>query len=191
MQRNRLIFNVMQSPNATLLPRAFPGGLLRRLRTSDLAAFQAYRSIPELGLFQGWTPMSEAEAVAFLAEMNEAPLFAAGDWVQLGIAEPEADQLIGDIGLFLSADGLAGEVGFTLAPAVQGRGIATEAVRQALQAFFEATTAREVFGITDNRNSASVRLLERVGFLYRESRQTDFRGELCSEEVHVLQRNDG
>ena len=114
----------------------FPGGLLRRLRTTDPAAFQAYRSIPELGRFQSWSPMSEAEAVAFLAGMNEAPLFTPGDWVQLGIAEPESDQLLGDIGIFLSADGLTGEVGFTLAPAAQGRGIATAAVRQALQVLF-------------------------------------------------------
>jgi ribosomal-protein-alanine N-acetyltransferase len=181
----------MHSPSAPLLPRAFPGGLLRRLRTSDLAAFQAYRSIPELGRFQGWSPMSEAEAVAFLAEMNEARLFTPGDWVQLGIAEPEADQLIGDIGIFLSADGLTGEIGFTLARAAQGRGIATAAVRQALQVLFGVTAAWQVLGITDSRNVASVRLLERVGFRYHESRNTVFRGEPCFEEVYVLPRNDG
>ena len=61
----------MHPQSATQLPRAFSGGLLRRLRPSDLAAFQAYRSIPELGRFQGWSPMSEAEAAAFLAETAE------------------------------------------------------------------------------------------------------------------------
>ena len=78
---------VMHTPSAPLLPRVFPGGLLRRLRMSDLAAFQAYRCIPELGRFQGWSSMSQAEAVAFLAEMHEARLFTLGDWVQLGIAD--------------------------------------------------------------------------------------------------------
>lgn len=57
--------------------------------------------------------MSEAEAVAFLAEMSEAPLFVPGGWVQLGIAEAETDRLVGDVGIFLSADGLTGELGFT------------------------------------------------------------------------------
>ena len=47
-------------------------------RASDLAAFQAYRSIPELGRFQGWSSMSETEALSFLTEMSEAPLASNG-----------------------------------------------------------------------------------------------------------------
>ena len=181
----------MHTQSATQLPSAFPGGVLRRLRTSDLAPFQAYRSDPELGRFQGWSAMSEAEAVAFLAKMNEAALFTPGDWVQLGIAEPEADQLIGDIGIFVSADGLTGELGFTLALDAQGRGIATAAVRQALQVLFCLTSVKQVLGITDSRNVGSIRLLERVGFRRHESRSTVFRGEACIEEVYVLPRKDG
>jgi RimJ/RimL family protein N-acetyltransferase len=178
----------MHTQSSTQLPRAFSGGRLRRLRPGDLAAFQAYRSIPELGRFQAWSAMSDAEAAAFLAEMSEAPLFTPGGWVQLGIADPEADQLIGDIGLFLTADGYTGELGFTLAPTAQGRGIATAAVRQALQVFFGITGVKQVLGITDSRNVASVRLLERVGFRHHESRSTIFREEQCSEEVYVLPR---
>ena len=181
----------MHTRSAAELPRAFPGGLLRRLRISDLAAFQAYRSIPELGRFQAWSPMSEAEAAAFLAEMSEAPLFTPGGWVQLGIAQPETDQLVGDVGIFLAADGRTGELGFTLAPAAQGRGIATSAVHQALQLLFGATSVRQVLGITDRRNVGSVRLLERLGFRHQESRSAAFRGEPCTEEVYVLSRDDG
>jgi RimJ/RimL family protein N-acetyltransferase len=175
--------------SATLLPRTFPGGVLRRLRTSDLSAFQAYRGDPEVGRFQSWSPMSEDEAVTFLAEMNEAPLFKPGDWVQLGIAEPADDQLIGDVGIFLAADGLSGEIGFTLAPDAQGRGIATAAVRQALQLLFGVTRVKQVLGTTDSRNSGSVRLLERVGFRHQENRSTVFRGEPCIENVYVLPRS--
>jgi len=181
----------MQNQNASELPCTFPGGRLRRLRTTDLAAFQTYRSIPELGRYQGWSAMSETEALAFLAKMGEAPLFKPGDWVQLGIAEPEADQLIGDIGIFLSADGLTSEIGFTLAPSAQGRGIATAAVGQALLVLFSITEVKQVLGFTDSRNIASVRLLERVGFRHQESRRAIFRGESCYEEVYVLARNDG
>lgn len=182
---------LMNAPNATPLPRSFPGGQLRRLRTGDLTAFQAYRSVPELGRFQGWSPLSDAEATAFLAEMSDPPLFVPGHWVQIGIAEPEGDQLVGDIGIFLAADGLTGEIGFTLAPTAQGRGVATAAVRQALQVFFGATGVRQVLGVADSRNTASLRLLERVGFLHQESRSAVFRGEPCCEEVYVLSRHDG
>jgi aminoglycoside 6'-N-acetyltransferase len=177
--------------NASELPCAFPGGRLRRLRTTDLAAFQAYRSIPELGRYQGWSSMSEPEALAVLSRMGEAPLFKPGDWVQLGIAEPQTDQLIGDIGIFLYADGLTSEIGFTLAPSAQGHGIATAAVGQALHLLFDITEVKQALGITDSRNVASVRLFERVGFRHQESRSAIFHGEACSEEVYVLARHDG
>lgn len=180
----------MHPPNELLLPQGFPGGHLRRLRLMDLIAFQAYRAIPEVGRFQGWLPMSEAEALEFLSRMSDAPLFTAGEWVQLGIAEPETDRLMGDIGLFLSEDGFTGKIGFTLAPCAQGRGIATSAVRQALRVFFGSTSAGQVEGITDSRNAASIRLLERIGFRYHETHCTDFRGETCSEKTYLFSRYD-
>ena len=44
--------------------------MLRRLGVGDLAAFQAYRLDPELGRYQGWSPMSPAEATDFLSAMG-------------------------------------------------------------------------------------------------------------------------
>jgi RimJ/RimL family protein N-acetyltransferase len=172
----------------TLLPREFPGGRLRRLSPSDLAAFQAYRSIPELGRYQGWSPMPDAEALEFLDEVHRATLFTPGHWVQLGIAEPESDALVGDIGLYLSEDGTSGEVGFTLQPASQGRGVATLAVCEALQLFFSATSVTSVLGTTDERNLPSIKLLERLGFEFIESRSVMFRVEPCTERVYALPR---
>lgn len=175
----------------TLLPREFPGGRLRRLHSRDREAFQAYRSIPELGRYQGWSPLTDAEALAFLDEMNRAPLFTPGQWVQLGIAEPESDALVGDIGLYLSEDGATGEIGFTLQPSAQGRGVARFAVREALRLFFATTGVTRVLGITDERNLPSISLLERLGFACIESRQVVFRGEPCTERVYTLPRSDG
>ena len=175
----------------TLLPREFPGGRLRRMHPRDHAAFQAYRSLPGLGRYQGWTPMSDAEALEFIDEVHRAPLFTPGQWVQLAIAEPESDALVGDIGLYLSEDGASGEVGFTLHPAAQGRGVAGRAVHEAIQLLFAAAGITTVSGRTDERNLPSVRLLERIGFKFVESRQVVFRGEPCTERVYVLARNDG
>jgi RimJ/RimL family protein N-acetyltransferase len=155
---------------------------------ADRAAFQTYRSIPGLGQYQGWSPVSDAAALQFLTEMNQAPMFTPGAWIQLGIAEPESDVLVGDIGLYLSGDGSTGEVGFTLDPAVQGRGIAARAVREALQLLFALTEISQVMGITDARNLPSIRLLERLGFMHIETREVVFRGEPCSEKIYRLQR---
>ena len=175
----------------TLLPREFPGGRLRRMHPRDHAAFQAYRSLPELGRYQGWSPMSDAEARAFIDEAHCAPLFTPGRWVQLAIADPESDALVGDMGLYLSEDGTSGEVGFTLHPAAQGRGVAGRAALKAIHLLFAATRVGTVSGITDERNLPSVRLLERIGFRFVESRRVVFRGEACTERVYVLARRTG
>lgn len=176
------------APAMQALPVEFPGGRLRRLRPADLACFQAYRGSPGLGRYQGWTPMPDDEAATFLARMHDKPLLAPAQWIQLGIADAGNDDLVGDIGIYLSDDGQRGEIGFTLAPHAQGKGIATAAVGAAVRLMFAATAIREVIGNADARNAASARLLARVGFAFREEREADCRGEACIEHVYVLQR---
>ena len=170
------------------LPRAFAGGMLRRLALADLSAFQAYRRDPELARYQGWSAMSDDEALAFLCEMSAMPRPAPGEWLQLGIADADGVRIVGDIGLCLAADVAHAEIGFTLAADAQGRGIATAAVREAIAWLFEVTTATQERGITDARNLPSIRLMERVGMRRVASREAIFRGEPCVEHVHALER---
>lgn len=178
----------MRPPGLPLLPRHGNGFQLRRLADGDLRAFQAYRHDEELGRYQGWSPMTDAEAAAFLAEMQAIPLLQPGQWTQLGIAEPDGRRLIGDIGLRIDADGGGAEIGFTLARDAQGRGIATAAVGDAIRLVFETGAAQRVLGIADARNAASIRLLERVGMRRLAIRHTRFRGEACVEHVYAVAR---
>src|SRR4051812_37183224 len=98
------------------LPRLGTRVGLRRLRPDDLSTFQDYRADPEVGRFQGWSPMPLGAARAFLAGMNQAPFGVAGEWLQLGIAERETDRLIGDIGFCLCGPGNQhAELGFSVA----------------------------------------------------------------------------
>lgn len=164
---------------------------LRRLAASDLAAFHAYRSDAEVGRYQGWTPMTREQALAFLVEMSAAPFCIDEDWFQLAIAERASGRLIGDIGICVhgGADPHA-EIGFTLAPQAQHRGLATEAVRAAVDMLFAHRAIQRVIGITDARNTASRRLLERVGMSLVQTLETQFRGEPCTELLCELRRPD-
>jgi [ribosomal protein S5]-alanine N-acetyltransferase len=173
------------------LPFFGAGVVLRRLSASDLSEFQAYRSDADLGRYQGWSALPEAEARAFLEEMSSVLLFRPGEWVQVGITEPQQSALLGDVGLYLAEDASHAEIGFTLARHAQGRGLATAAVRAAIQLVFEFTTAERVLGITDARNHASIAVLERVGMQRQEERATVFRAESCIEYVYAVLRNDG
>lgn len=174
---------------AEVLPLHTPRVTLRRLATSDLDAFHAYRSDVEVGRYQGWTPMTREQALAFLAEMSAAEFCPDDAWFQLAIAERASGRLIGDIGICVHAgDDAHAEIGFTLAPQAQHRGLATEAVRAAVEMLFEHRAIQRVIGITDARNLASLRLLERVGMSQVQTLETLFRGEPCTELLCELRR---
>lgn len=170
------------------LPRQAGRAVLRRMRRDDLPAFHAYRQDAVVGRYQGWTPMSEAECLAFIDDVAVAPLFEPGAWAQVAIARADDDTLIGDVGLFVAQDLGFAEVGFTVSPSAQGQGLGSAAVAAAIGLLFEQTRVPRILGITDARNIASVRLLERVGMSRIEVRETVFKGEPCTEWVYAKQR---
>jgi RimJ/RimL family protein N-acetyltransferase len=57
-----------------------------------------------------------------------------------------------------------------------------------IQLLFEQTRVSRVIGITDARNTASVRVLERVGMKHVDSRKVEFKGETCTEWVYARER---
>lgn len=67
--------------------------------------------------------MSAAEAAAFITKMASVALFQPGEWVQLAIARAEDSALVGDAGLFVAQGFEYAEVGFTITPSAQGRGM--------------------------------------------------------------------
>jgi ribosomal-protein-alanine N-acetyltransferase len=173
-----------------LLPVVVQRTAVRRLRTSDVERFHAYRSDAGLAIYQGWSPMSLEGAYQFVAEMAAVQALRCGDWVQLAIADVDTDVLLGDVGLYVEADGSIAEIGFTLNRAAQGFGHPTRAVQASLSLVFAASSADVVRGITDSRNGKSIRVLERVGFSRSHARQAVFKGEPCTELVYLYDRPD-
>jgi RimJ/RimL family protein N-acetyltransferase len=158
------------------------------LIATDIAEFHAYRADPELARYQGWSPMSETEAATFISAVANVDSLIPGEWIQLGIADANTDQLLGDIGVFLSDDERIAEIGFTLSANAQGNGIATDAVRVTLQLVFVTSPAQTVRAITDARNHASIRVLERLQFVLISKNDTVFKGEPCTERTYELPR---
>jgi RimJ/RimL family protein N-acetyltransferase len=171
------------------LPRHAGIAVLRRLQVSDVAVFQAYRHDPRIARYQDWYgTRSDAEANDFLARMGAIELLQRGVCSQIGIAEPDQLALVGDIGLTLATDGRTAEIGFTLRPEAQGRGMATAAVREVIELVFERTEAERVEAIVDPLNVRSSRLLERVGMRLAGSRAGTFRNAPCIDHVYEISR---
>jgi RimJ/RimL family protein N-acetyltransferase len=170
------------------LPLRLAGVQLRRFSDSDLRAFQSYRSDPELARYQGWSPMSEAEAAHFLAQQSAHRTLRPGEWHQLAIAEPEelGGGLIGDIGLWLSPDAQHAEFGITLARGRHGAGLAAAALRALFELLAARTSVRVISARTDSRNLACLRLLAALGMAHRGSRSETYKGERCIDELFEL-----
>ena len=122
--------------------------------------------------------------------MNSARFAVPGEWFQLGMAERETDQLMGDLGFCICGPGNQhAELGFSLSRKFQGRGLAAEAVREMIDLLFSRTTIARVVALTDERNEACIRLLRRVGMIEVSKVNSVLRGEHFVERVYVRERD--
>ncbi len=174
--------------NVEPLPRIGPRIVLRRFVRSDLDAFQTYRHDARVARYQGWIAQPDEQALALLERMANAPLFAASQWVQIGIAERDGNLLIGDIGICVHADQRSAEIGFSLRTPSQGLGLASEAVRETCAMLLELTTIATIIAHADARNVASIRLLERLGMRHVDSATSVSHGEARCQLGFRLER---
>jgi len=102
---------------------------------------------------------------------------------------PETGVLIGDVVLFWrSREHRQGEIGYIFHPDYHGNGYATEAAREMLRLGFDDLGLHRIVGRVDARNTASARVLERLGmrpeahFLQNEM----VKGEWTDEIVYAM-----
>ena len=138
---------------------------LTPLRSEDAAELFAIRTEPSVARFQGWIPADLAEAEDFIARQGNAVFETPESWFQLAIRPLDVDTLLGDLGVhFLEEGSRQVEIGFTLSPTEQGRGIATEAVGALLDHLFGVLDKHRVIASVDPRNDRAIALLTRLGF---------------------------
>jgi RimJ/RimL family protein N-acetyltransferase len=162
--------------------------LLTPLTPADAEALFAYRSLPEVSRYQSWEPESIEDARAFIDGLAGVAFGTPRTWFQLGLRTRDGGVLIGDVGVHFLEDGDQVEVGFTLSPRAQGRGLATEAVRALMRHLFEGCGTHRVTASVDPRNEASVRLLQRVGMRQEAHlvRSLRFKGEWADDLVFAI-----
>src|SRR5690242_1807679 len=113
---------------------------LRRFSPADAEAFAAYRSDPEVARYQSWDVPIQDPLGTVTGYGNGDP--DAPGWFQYAVDLDGV--LIGDLGLNLDENLMQAELGFTLAPAYQGKGYATEAVRGLLDHLFTVKNLHRV-----------------------------------------------
>jgi RimJ/RimL family protein N-acetyltransferase len=161
---------------------------LRRLRQDDARAIVAYRCLVEVARFQSWSTFDLADAARLIESQKKVVPDTANTWMQLAIVPINSDVLVGDCGIHFLGDSQQIELGITLAPAYQHRGIATEAIELILKYVFEELGKHRAFAVTDAENTAVASTFRRIGFRLEATfiQNVWFKGAWGSEHVFAM-----
>lgn len=138
--------------------------VLRRLRDDDVGALFAIFGNAEVMRFWGSSPLaSPAEADALLRRIEEG--YQSGDTLQLGVVRATDALLIGTCTLHqFNWPSRRAELGYALGRPFWGQGYMHEALLALLPYAFGTLDLNRLEADIDPRNSASAKVLERVGF---------------------------
>ncbi len=122
---------------------------------------------------------TERDASDFVAEMAGRDRNLQPNWALV-----HQDRVVGIVSLSFDNDHRTATVGYGIHAGLRGRGFCAEAVRLVMEnAFAEYGELEQIGAFTDQENSASMRVLEKLGF--REN--ADTRG---SGRMFCLRRSD-
>ncbi|MDL9979224.1 GNAT family N-acetyltransferase [Microbacterium sp. ASV49] len=151
---------------------------IRRATADDVEATWVWRSLPEVG---EWITRAPADIETYAQQFTDEARLPTMLVVALeDPAEPERrGRLIGDVMLRIedgwaqaevaeAAQGTQAELGWTLDPALQGRGYATEGIRAVIGACFGPLGLRRIHAGCFAANEPSWRVMERLGMRREE-----------------------
>jgi RimJ/RimL family protein N-acetyltransferase len=161
---------------------------VRGMRASDVTAFATYRNQPEVARYQDWElPYTRDLAHHLIDDMAGINGPVPGEWVQLAV-DDGSGKLVGDLAVFVDADVRLAIIVYTMSPAHQGRGYATEAAGALVDRLFERLRVHRVAATLDPANVSSARVLERLGFRYegRGVKAAYVRGEWADDDRYAI-----
>ncbi|KAG8098524.1 hypothetical protein GUJ93_ZPchr0013g36414 [Zizania palustris] len=135
---------------------------LRRFDLADVDAMMVWASDPQVAAVCRWEPYESTEPlVAFIREVVlPHPWFRA-----ICVVGGEEERPVGAVSVTPTADACRAELGYVLARAHWGKGVATAAVKRVVATVFaELEGLERVEALVDVRNAASQRVLEKAGF---------------------------
>ena len=161
--------------------------ILRPWQDGDLDAFSEIHCDPEAARWLLNEPRDEASVRTHFEVKKNGVLLEEGDWMSCGAWA--GDDLVADISFhWVSAEHRTGEIGYMTNRRFQGSGYATEAARAILDWAFGEAGFRRVIGRLEPRNTASARVLEKLG-MRKEAHFVEnewIKGEWQSEAVYAI-----
>jgi RimJ/RimL family protein N-acetyltransferase len=129
----------------------------------DLDVYHRLFSDPEVARYHYFEPLDYEDARAKLDGLR-SELTEPGHWINLAVESAASGEIVGGVGIgWISDVHHQADIGYSLLPAHQGHGYATEAATAMVDLAFSGLDAHRVVGRLDARNTASARVLERLG----------------------------
>lgn len=135
---------------------------LREIVSADSDAIFRIFSDPDVCRYYDLDQLTDNEQAGAMI-VRFAERFANSISLRWGITLKPSDELIGTCGLFIDSD-WRGAIGYDLHPDYWGQGIMTEAVTELTRFGFEDAGLPRIEAFVMLDNSASVRLLEKIGY---------------------------
>ncbi|MDF0535407.1 GNAT family N-acetyltransferase [Shewanella yunxiaonensis] len=172
--------------NTSPLPWRAQRVMLRSFCPEDLHHFHGYRSDPRVAQLQGWEPHTLEQSQQFVDAQSQLSFPVAGQWQQLAVVRLSDQQLIGDVGIWLSEALDEAEFGLSITHDAQGQGYGREVCGSLLELIFSTTPVTRVIACTDRRNRACIKALQHAGMQLELCRQAQYKGETCEELQFVI-----
>jgi RimJ/RimL family protein N-acetyltransferase len=164
---------------------------LRPFARDDLDELYDIQSRPEVTRYLYWEPRTRDEVRAKLKERisKYSKLLAEHDVLILAVVRKDTGEMIGDVMIdWQSKAHRRAEVGYVVHPGHRGNGFAAEAAAPMLRIGFADLALHRIIGRIDARNTASGRVLEKLGMRreahFRENEMV--KGEWCDEVVYAI-----
>ena len=101
----------------------------------------------------------------------------------------QTNQLIGSVHFYAKPElDYEVELGYMITEEYRGKGYATEAVKAIIEYAFQQAGQEYLLALIDFDNSASRRVVEKLGFAYHGVRVVEIEGEACEFEYFKLSR---
>ncbi|MFG1707414.1 GNAT family N-acetyltransferase [Nonomuraea sp. M3C6] len=164
--------------------------LLRPFTPGDLDAVNAYESRPDVTRYLYWDARDRDTSRTFLdKKITRVALLDEGDAIDLAITLRDTGDLIGNcLLIWTSNHHRQGEIGYVLHPDHHGHGYAPEAARAMLRLGFADLGLHRITGRLDARNTASARVLEKLGMRHEATLidNEHVKGEWASEAIYAI-----
>ncbi len=155
---------------------------VREFTSEDAPAVFAYAGDMENCAFMSWAPESYEDVCSFINHRLATQIESPRRVYDLAVCLKTSGELIGSVGLYIDNEGSQAELGWIFNKRFWHCGYATEAARGFMRLGFLALDLHRIYAKCDDKNTASYRVMERLGMRREAHFIKDIRTKVMGRE---------